>query len=132
MRRVADQGCAPKLRCGGPRPSDAPPAEDVERFVRLVAGAGRGFSVLGLSRVVRDAGSGGHGILNLLVAVARALADGDVAGALRATDGAALAAEIAALPEQAVAAVRALLARCGADADPAPGSAFAGLGLLAR
>jgi hypothetical protein len=132
VRRVADQGCAPKLRCGGPRPSDAPSTEDVERFVRLVAGAGRGFTALGLSRVVRDAGPGGHGILNLLVAVARALGGGDVAAALRSTDGAALAAEIGALPERAVVAVRGLLARCGADADPAPGSTFAGLGLLAR
>lgn len=132
VRRVADQGCAPKLRCGGPRPSDAPSTDDVERFLTLVVGAGRGFTAQGLSLAVRTAEPRRHGILNLLVAVARALSGGDVGGALRTTDAAALVAEVGQLSERAVAGVRALLARCGADADPAPGTAFAGLGLLAR
>ena len=130
VARVADQGCAPKLRCGGPRPSDAPSTEDVVRFLDLVVGAGRGFTALGLSRVVRDAEGARHGILNLLVAVARSIAGGDVAGALRSSDGSALAAEIGGSSERTVDRVRGLFARCGADADPAPGTAFAGLGLL--
>lgn len=129
VRRVADQGCAPKLRCGGPRPSDAPSTRDVERFVHLVAETGQGFSALGLDRVVRGEDPRRHGVLNLLVAVARALAGGDVPGALRSTDGPALAAELGELSEQAVADVRRLLARCGADS--AATSTFAGLGLLA-
>ena len=68
---------------------------EVERFVRVVAEARRGFIVLGALPVVtrqRSARSQ-HGVLNLLVAVARALTDGDVAEALLSTDGAALAAE---------------------------------------
>lgn len=132
VRRVADQGCAPKLRCGGPRPSDAPSTADVERFVHLVADAGHGFTAQGLSQVVRGAEPRRHGILNLLVAVARAVGGGDVAAALRTTDGPALVGEIDGLSERAVSGVRRLLARCGTDADPAPGTAFAGLGLLAR
>ncbi len=130
VRRVADQGCAPKLRCGGPRLSDAPSTHDVERFVHLVAETGRGFSALGLGQVVRGEDPRRHGILNLLVAVARAQSGGDVPGALRSTDGAALAAEIGELSDEAVADVRGLFARCGAD--PAAASTFAGLGLLAR
>ncbi|MDP1804505.1 MAG: hypothetical protein Q8K72_05015, partial [Acidimicrobiales bacterium] len=96
VRRVADQGCAPKLRCGGPRPTDAPSTADVERFVRVVASTGRGFTTLGLHEAVRIGGGNArrHGIVNLLVGVGRALAGGDVAGALRSTDGAALVAEI--------------------------------------
>jgi hypothetical protein len=132
VRRVADQGCAPRLRCGGPRPTDAPSSADVERFVRVVAGTGRGFTTLGLHEAVRVEGGAGrrHGIVNLLVAVARALGGGDVAGALRSTDGAALAAEIGDWSDRAVSGVRGLLSRCGAD--PAPGTALAGLGLLSR
>lgn len=129
VRRVAELGCAPKLRCGGPRASDTPSATDVERFVQLAVTTDRGFTVLGLSEVVGTVDRRRYGILNLLVAVARAVGGGDVAGALRTTNGSALAAEIGALPERAVTGVRRLLARCGADADPAP---FAGLGLLAH
>ncbi len=131
VRRVADQGCTPKLRCGGPRPSDAPTSSDVERFVGVVVAAGRDFTTLGLHESVRVDGPRRHGIVNMLVAVARALAGGDVAGALRSTDATALVAEIDALSERAVAGVRGLLRRCGADADLGPGSGLAGLGLLA-
>ncbi|GAA3250367.1 hypothetical protein GCM10017691_62260 [Pseudonocardia petroleophila] len=132
VRRVADQGHAPKLRCGGPRPTDAPSTDDVERFVRVVASTGRGFTTLGLHEAVRveSPSARRHGIVNLLVAVARALGGGDVAAALRSTDGGALAAEIGEWSDRAVSGVRGLLSRCGAD--PAPGSALAGLGLLSR
>ncbi|MBW0116966.1 hypothetical protein [Pseudonocardia abyssalis] len=132
VRRVADQGCAPKLRCGGPRPTDAPSTDDIERFVRVVASTGRGFTTLGLHEAVRVEGGGTtrHGIVNLLVAVARALGGGDVAAALRSTDGGALAAEIGEWSERAVSGVRGLLSHCGADLTP--GSALAGLGLLSR
>ncbi|MHA6779493.1 hypothetical protein ACVGOW_00600 [Pseudonocardia saturnea] len=132
VRRVADQGCAPKLRCGGPRPTDAPSSADVERFVQVVASTGRGFTTLGLHEAVRIGGGNvrRHGIVNLLVGVGRALAGGDIAGALRSTDGGALVAEIEGWSERAVSGVRGLLARCGAD--PTPGAALAGLGLLPR
>ena len=81
VRRVAEHGCAPKLRAGGPRASDVPPVSDVEDFLRVAVEAGRGFTVFGLRAVVRTESAGlvQHGLLNLLVAVARA-----VAGARRA------------------------------------------------
>ncbi|GEL16460.1 hypothetical protein [Pseudonocardia asaccharolytica] len=133
VRRVAENGCAPKLRCGGPRPSDVPSDAEVARFIEVVVEAGCGFTVLGVNQVVRPAAEDGaqHGMLNLLVTVARALHAGDIATALRCTDGEVLARELAGLSERAVLDVRGLLSRCGADPEPAPADAFAGLGLLA-
>lgn len=134
VRRVADHGCAPRLRCGGPRPSDVPSSVDVERFVRVMVEVGRGFTTLGLARAVRQVATNGtrpqHGIVNLIVAVARAVSGGDVRGALDAVDPAALVREVVALPEPAVAGVRRLLSRCGADPEPVPDAQLAGLGLL--
>lgn len=134
VRRVAEHGCAPKLRCGGPRPSDVPSATEITRFLEVVVEAGRGFTALGLRHVVRSGTGDGpaqHGILNLLVAVARALVGGDVTGALLSTDGGALATEADGLSERAVQGVRGLLSRCGADPEPVPAAELAGLGLLA-
>jgi hypothetical protein len=133
VRRVAEYGCAPKLRCGGPRASDVPSVADVEEFVRVVVRAGRSFTTLGLRQVVRTddgAAPAQHGLLNLLVAAARALAGRDVHAALVSTDGAALAAEVAALSDRDVTGVRGLLSRCGAEPEPVPGAQLAGLGLL--
>ena len=132
VRRVADHGCAPKLRCGGPRPSDVPSVADVEQFVRVAVDAGRAFTVLGIRDVVRPAdGSGRHGILNVVVAVARALSGGAVAAALELSDGEALAAEIEGLSEADVKGVRGMLSRCGVDLEPVPAAQLAGFGLLA-
>ena len=44
VRRVAEHGCAPKLRCGGPRASDVPDSAHVEEFVRVAVETGRGRS----------------------------------------------------------------------------------------
>jgi hypothetical protein len=132
VRRVAEHGCAPKLRCGGARASDVPTPVEVEEFIHVVVETGRSFTTLGLRQVVRsDDDHGQHGILNLLVAVARALGDGDVRGAVESTDGLALAGEISELSERAVKGVRGLLSRCGADPEPVPAAQLAGLGLLA-
>ncbi len=134
VRRVAAHGCAPKLRCGGPRASDSPLVSDVEDFVRVAVEAGRAFTVLGLRTVVRvDAGPTGpqHGLLNLVVAVARALDGADVRAALQSTDAAELAAEVKLLSEHAVGEVRGLLAHCGADPEPVPIGQLDELGLLA-
>lgn len=135
VRRVAEHGCTPKLRVGGPRMSDVPENADVERFVQVAVEAGSGFTTLGLAEMVRPESSGTapHGLLNLVVAVARALASGDVRGALASTDPAALAAELGGLSERAVTGVRQLLAHCGVElgADTVPGARLAGLGLLA-
>jgi len=131
VRRVADHGCAPKLRLGGPRPSDVPSVAEVERFVRVMVETGRIFTTLGLTRAVRPPEDRAqHGIVNLIVAVARALAGGDVRAALEAVDAAALVREVVALSERAAQSVRGLLSRCGADPGPVPGAQLAGLGLL--
>lgn len=132
VRRVAEHGCSPKLRCGGSRPSDVPTVDEVYRFVEIAVEAGRGANVTGLRHAVRaesDAGLAEHGLLNVLVAVARALHGGDVAAALADTDGASLAAEVGTLTATEIEAVRTVLPRCGADPEPA--SALAGLGLIA-
>ena len=133
VRRVAGHGCTPKLRCGGSRPSEVPAVAEVERFVRVVAEAKRGFVVLGALPVV-SAPAGGAvriGVLNLLVAAGRALADDDVADALASTDGAALAREVLALSPVQVSEVRVLLPRCGAGPAPVPVAELSDLGLLA-
>jgi hypothetical protein len=138
VRRVAGHGCTPKLRCGGPRLSDVPSVAEVEHFVRVVVDAKGGFVALGLRSVggVDGAGTGlaagprRHGVLNLLVAVARAQSGGDVAAALAGSDGAALAREALALGPAQVTEVRGLLARCGTDPEPDPAAELAGLGIL--
>jgi hypothetical protein len=133
VRCVAEHGCAPKLRCGGPRASDVPSVTEVEEFLRVVVDAGHPFTTLGLRQVVRntDDDPPRHGILNVLVGVARALAGDDVRGALESSDGAALAAEVGGLSERTVKGVRGLLSRCGVDPEPVPATQLAGLGLLA-
>ncbi|MDN5860359.1 MAG: hypothetical protein L0H84_17265 [Pseudonocardia sp.] len=135
VRRVAEHGCTPKLRVGGPRPSDVPDNADVERFVHVAVEAGCGFTTLGVAEMVRTSASdpAPHGLLNIVVAVARALGTGDVGQALGCTDAGALAAELGVLPERAVTGVRGLLAHCGVElgSDVVPGVRLAHLGLLA-
>ena len=134
VRRVAAHGCTPKLRCGGPRPSDVPSVGEVEQFVRAVVEAEGAFVALGLRPVAAADGDAlRHGLLNLLVAVAGVQGGGDsaaVATALTATDGAALVQEALALTPSQVKEVRGLLVRCGADQGPAAADGLAALGLL--
>ena len=133
VRRVAKHGCTPKLRCGGSRSSEVPSVADVDRFVRVVAEAGRGFVALGALPVVGAAtpdGGSRLGVLNLLVGAARALAHGAVAEALASTDGPALAREALALSRSQVREVRALLPRCGAGTAPVPAAELSDLHLL--
>ena len=61
-----------------------------------------------------------HGVLNLLVGAARALAHGAVAEALASTDGPALAARPSPCRRARSGEVRALLPRCGAGPAPVP------------
>ncbi|GAA5169217.1 hypothetical protein GCM10023321_64410 [Pseudonocardia eucalypti] len=135
VRRVAEHGCTPKLRCGGPRPSDVPTEDQIAEFLIAADSAPEGFTTsLGLTSVSRredpETGLVEHGLLNMLVAVARALVNGDVQSALRETNADALAKELGKLSEAAGGAVRGLLARCGRGPEPAPGAELAGLGLL--
>jgi hypothetical protein len=133
VRLVSAHGCTPKLRCGGARPSDVPTVDEVADFVAAADGAPAGFTTsLGLPAVVRASRGerAEHGVLNLIVAVARALVNGDVRAALAETDGSALVAEVAKLSEAAGGAVRGLLARCGCGPAARPGSELTALGLL--
>jgi hypothetical protein len=136
VRRVAQSGCTPKLRCGGPRRSDVPTVDEVADFVAAADGAPSGFTTsLGPTYVVRRADGAGaraeHGLLNLLVAVARALVNGDVRGALGETDPGPLVREVSRLSEAAAGAVRGLLARCGGGPVDQTAADLADLGLLA-
>jgi hypothetical protein len=121
VRRVADHGCSPKLRCGGTRASDVPASDQVAAFLVAADSAPAGFTAsLGLRRAVRhhDETTGGpeHGLLNLVAAVARAMVHGDVVGALEETDAEALVAEVGKLSDAGGGSVRGILARCGTDA----------------
>jgi hypothetical protein len=135
VRRVSEHGCTPKLRLGGPRASDVPTVDQVADFVAAADGAPAGFTTsLGMPHAVRQfdeaTGRTEHGLLNLLVAVARALVNGDVRSALKETDGGALARESGRLSDAAGTAVRGLLARCGNGPASTPADELADLGLL--
>lgn len=135
VRRVAEHGCTPKLRCGGPRASDVPSNEQVAAFLDAADGAPAGFTTsLGLAHVARRTdeatGSLQHGMLNMLVAVARTLVNGDVLGALAETDVDVLAKEIGKLSDAAGGAVRGLLSRFGSGTVAVPGVELSNLGLL--
>ncbi|HEY1968740.1 MAG TPA: hypothetical protein VGH89_12395 [Pseudonocardia sp.] len=133
VRLVSEHGCTPKLRCGGPRPSDVPTVDEVADFVAAADSARAGFiTSFGLPGLVRrsSARRAEHGVLNMVVGVARALVNGDVRGALAETDGAVLTAEVAKLSETSGGAVRGLLARCGCGPAAGPGAALLALGLL--
>ena len=133
VRLVSEQGCTPKLRCGGARPSDVPTVDEVLDFVVAADGAPAGFvTSLGLPGLVRSSTEprAQHGLLNMVVAVARALVHGDVRAALLETDETVLAGELAKLSDPAGGAVRGLLARCGCGPASAIGPHLAKLGLL--
>ncbi len=140
VRRVAEHGCTPKIRLGGPRASDVPEIVDVHKFLLagLESGTG-GISAQGIDRIVREDPSastprGRHGLLNLIAAVARMTgvsASPDPAEeALACIDGEKLARELDELPEAAVEQVRTVLPRCGVDPEPVPIADLVALGLL--
>jgi hypothetical protein len=100
-------------------------------------GADHEFTAIGLREVVRPsaetaADRGRHGVLNLLVAVARRLGigEGTVADALHETDPKRLVADAEALSVRSVENLRTLFTCCGLDPDPMSVSEFATLGLL--
>jgi hypothetical protein len=135
VRRVADHGCTPKLRCGGPRPSDIPTDDQVRDFVSAADSAPSGFTAsIGLGHAVRRGAeaNGGveHGLLNLVVAVARTLMAGDVKDALAETDGDVLIREVGKLSDAGGRSVRGLLARCGCGSTGEAAMELAGLGLF--
>ncbi|MFD2415573.1 hypothetical protein [Amycolatopsis pigmentata] len=118
VRRVAEHGSWPKLRCGRLRDDSSLSVEEVASFLDVIISLnGASFKATGgLNRAVRhtdpETGATHHGFLNLLIATARTLSGDDVREALAATDGRALADEAAALSEQAQHAVRGIFASC--------------------
>ncbi len=140
VRRVAEHGCTPKIRMGGPRASDVPTVEDVFSFLETSLEHGKGgLSAQGLDRIVRDreetdTDRGRHGLVNLIVAVARmtgvSASPLPARDALHSTDREALARELDELPLPAVERVRAVLPRCGVDPEPVPVADLVALGLL--
>lgn len=135
VRRVAENGCTPKLRCGGPRASDIPTFDEVTDFVAAADSAPAGFTAsIGLGHAVRRGAeaNGGveHGLLNMVVAVARSLMAGDVKDALAETDRAVLIREVGQLSDAGGRSVRGLLARCGCGSTGEAAMELAGLGLF--
>ncbi|MER7010557.1 hypothetical protein ABT324_03900 [Saccharopolyspora sp. NPDC000359] len=135
IRRVAEHGCWPKLRCGGQTAESVPSVDVVTDFLAVAASLDVPFkATTGLHTAVRgtdpETGFTTHGFLNLLVATARSLSGKDVREALASTDGAALAAEARALSDDAANAVRDVFASYGARSLKDPVVDLEGLGLL--
>jgi hypothetical protein len=108
---LAGKGVFGKLRCGGLR---IPPVEEVAGYVAACARLSLPFkATAGLHAAVRGwedtKGVPHHGYLNLLLSVARALADEDVEAVLASTDADALAKEAVALDPALAVATRRLL-----------------------
>jgi len=138
VRRVAEAGCWPKLRCGGNATESFPSVEEVAEFLAIATGTGRSFkATAGLHHSVRhhdqSTGLTHHGLLNMLVGTARAVVSGSgVQDALRCTDAAVLAAEAGELSETSALAVREVFACYGSASLTAPVADLIRLGLLPK
>lgn len=135
VRRVAEAGCWPKLRCGGKSVESFPSVEEVVDFLAIATGTGQPFkATAGLQHAVRhyDEGTGltHHGLLNMLVGTARAVSGSGAHEALRSTDAAALAAEAAAFSADTSRVVRRIFACYGAVSLSDPVAELVRLGLL--
>lgn len=135
VRRVAEAGCWPKLRCGGTSLESIPSIDEVADFLTIATGTGAPFkATAGLHQAVRhhDASTGltHHGLLNMLVGTAHAVSGGSVHEALRCTDAAALAAEAGALSEDDSRIVREVFACYGSVSLTTPVAELIRMGLL--
>ncbi|TDD56817.1 hypothetical protein E1288_00905 [Saccharopolyspora elongata] len=135
IRRVAEHGCWPKLRCGGQTAESVPSIDVVTDFLAVAGTLDVPFkATTGLHTAVRgtdqETGFTHHGFLNVLVATARSLSGKDVRAALASTDGAALAEEARALSDDAANAVRDVFASYGSCSLQDPVAELEGLGLL--
>lgn len=135
VRRVTEAGCWPKLRCGGLATESFPTADEVAEFLAIICQHRRSFKVTaGLHHAVRhfDEATGltHHGLLNMLVATARALDGGDVVDALQSVDTDALAAEARGLSDAGARGVREIFACYGSASLSGPVADLERLGLL--
>jgi hypothetical protein len=135
VRRVAEAGCWPKLRCGGTSAESIPSVEEVADFLTIATGTGAPFKVTaGLHHAVRhrdeSTGLTHHGLLNMLVGTAHAVSGAGAHEALRCTDATALAAEAGALSEDTSRVVREVFACYGSVSLTTPVADLTRLGLL--
>jgi hypothetical protein len=135
VRRVAEAGCWPKLRCGGQASESFPTVEEVAEFLAVATGTGRSFkATAGLHHSVRhhdeSTGLTHHGLLNMLVGTARAVSGASVHEALRCTDPTVLAAEARALSDDDARGVREVFACYGSASLTEPVADLIRLGLL--
>jgi hypothetical protein len=135
VRRVAEAGCWPKLRCGGKSVESFPSVEEVADFLAIATGTGAPFkATAGLHCAIRHhderTGLTHHGLLNMLVGTAHAVSGASAHEALRCTDAAALAAEAGALSEEGSRVVREVFACYGSVSLAAPVADLIRLGLL--
>ncbi|MGH3514248.1 MAG: hypothetical protein ACRDQV_18725 [Pseudonocardiaceae bacterium] len=135
VRRVAEAGCWPKLRCGGRSVESFPSVEEVADFLAIATSTGQPFkATAGLHYAVRhheeSSGLTHHGLLNMLVATARAVSGANADEALRCTDAAALAAEAGALSADTSRFAREVFACYGSMSLTEPVADLIRLGLL--
>jgi hypothetical protein len=135
VRRVAEHGYWPKLRCGGLTADAFPSNDQVAEFLRVTCALQVPFkATAGLHHAAHytDRGTGfdHHGFLNLLLAVAQILRGQSPLTALSNTDGRALAREAKAMSDQLTNAVRARMASYGSCSLAEPLADLADLGLL--
>ncbi|MDQ3762240.1 MAG: hypothetical protein M3460_11295 [Actinomycetota bacterium] len=135
VRRVAEAGCWPKLRCGGKSAESFPSVDEVADFLAIATGTGQPFkATAGLHHAVRHhdkrTGLTHHGLLNMLVGTAHAVSGATAHEALRSTDAAALAAEAGALSENTSRIVREVFACYGSVSLTDPVADLIRLGLL--
>lgn len=135
VRRVAEAGCWPKLRCGGKSRESFPSVEEVADFLAIAAATGRSFkATAGLQHSVRcfddTTGLTHHGLLNMLVATAHAVSGRSAHEVLCCTDAAELAAEAGALSEAEARGVREVFACYGSASLTEPVAELFRLGLL--
>ncbi|HET9254204.1 MAG TPA: hypothetical protein VFO16_03250 [Pseudonocardiaceae bacterium] len=135
VRRVAEAGCWPKLRCGGTSVESFPTVEEVADFLAIATGTGAPFkATAGLHHAVRHhdqrTGLTHHGLLNMLIGTAHAISGSSAHEALRCTDAAALAAEASALSKDTSRVVREVFACTGSVSVTDPVTDLTRLGLL--
>jgi hypothetical protein len=138
VRRVARYGCWPKLRCGGLRAGSFPAAGDVAEFMAAVCAENVPFkATAGLHHAIRyqdeETGYRHHGFVNLMVAVSRTLASGQVdtaTAALESDDADELVTELNAMPESAARSLRQAFASYGSCSLDEPFDDLSRLGLL--
>lgn len=135
VRRVAEAGCWPKLRCGGKSVESFPTVQEVADFLVIATLTGQSFkATAGLHHAVRkhDESSGltHHGLLNMLVGTAHAISGTNAHDALMCTDAATLAAEAGALSDHSARVVREVFACYGSVSLTDPVAELVRLGLL--